>query len=472
VRASFAKEERVTITAGLTNRSATAVTKLPVTLEIDGRAIGSREVTVGPNASGSATFEAVTVAEANMRGTIRAGSDALPKDNVFHFVLSPSRPVSVLVIQGEGAPANSNLFLTTALSIGTTPPFKTDVVSISRVTSANFEGRSAVVLNDATAVPTATSELLKRFVEQGGGLLLALGPRSSWGGDAPLLPGKLGSQVERAGTRGGTLGFLDYSHPVLEPFKDPRNGNFANVRFFGYRTLTPAATDQVLARFDDGAAAMVERKVGSGRVIAFTSTLDDSFSDFPVKAMYLPLLRGLMSHLAQYQVADAWYTVGRTLDISAPIGAIVREGQAGATAGATRVASGVVVSPSGAQTTLGEGGAPSIELAEQGFYSVRLQGLGDRRPYAVAVNLDPAESDLSALSPVEFLGSATGGTAVTTVGQSLEQPEATPADVEKKQAIWWFLLLAGIAALVAESTLSNRLSRRFGAGLVPGAQAR
>ena len=86
------------------------------------------------------------------------------------------------------------------------------------------------------------------------------------------------------------------------------------------------------------------------------------------------------------------------LDISAPIAAIVREGARGRHAG--RDARGERrrhVARRASRSTLGEGGAPSIELAEQGFYSVRLQGIGDRRPFQVAVNLDPAESDLSAL---------------------------------------------------------------------------
>ena len=132
------------------------------------------------------------------------------------------------------------------------------------------------------------------------------------------------------------------------------------------------------------------------------------------------------------------------LDISVPIGAIVREGSAGDIRDATRKASGVVVSPSGEQTTLGEGGSPSIELAEQGFYSVRLQGTGDRRPFQVAVNLDPAESDLSALSPAEFLGTATGrARRDADRRRSLEKPELTPADIEKKQSFWWFLLVGG-----------------------------
>ena len=73
--------------------------------------------------------DALTVAESNMRGVIRAGTDLLPADNVFNFVLTPSRPLSVLVIQGEGASPRSSLFFTTALGIGTTPPFRADVVT-------------------------------------------------------------------------------------------------------------------------------------------------------------------------------------------------------------------------------------------------------------------------------------------------------------------------------------------------------
>ena len=48
--------------------------------------------------SASVTFAPFTLAEPNVRGTVRAGTDALPQDNAFHFVLSPSRPVSVLIV--------------------------------------------------------------------------------------------------------------------------------------------------------------------------------------------------------------------------------------------------------------------------------------------------------------------------------------------------------------------------------------
>jgi hypothetical protein len=459
-RASFSGEERATLTAGLVNRSAAPVVNQQVVLEIDGRQIATRPISLEPNATGSVSFDPLTVADANMRGVVRAGSDALARDNEFYFVLSPSRTVSVLLLQPDGA--GSSVYLTEALGLSKAPPFRAEVVPASRFTPAHLEGRSVVVLNDA-ALSTTAADQLARFVDQGGGLFLVLGSRTPAGGEWPLLPGTLGPPIDRTGFRGGTFGSPDYSHQIFEQFKDPRSGSFANMRFYRYRRLAVGPNDRVLARFDDGAAALVERRAGSGRVLAFTSTLDGDWNDFPRQAMFLPLLHETVKYLAQYGDLDAWQTVGRMMDISAAVASIVREGQATRLPGAGR--GGVVVSPGGQQTTLGGQGSPVVELAEQGFYSVRLPGTGDRRPFTVAVNIDPAESDLSALPPADFIAGAVGPGAAAGVAPPFERSAPTPVEIEKQQSLWWFLLVAGLTLLLVEAILSNRQSRRPGVGL-------
>jgi Mg-chelatase subunit ChlD len=466
-RRMFSGEDRAVITAGLTNRGTASFDKVSVKLEIDGREIDSKPITLGANSSGSVTFAPFTVSEVSMRGVVRAGTDAMPKDNAYYFALSPGRPVSVLVITADNADSMVTFFLKAALEVSTAPAFKVDVVPLSRVTPSTLEHRAVVVLNDVTTLPVATNDLLQHFVQQGGGLLAALGEHDPWaGGESPLLPGKVGAPIDRSKGTAGTLGVLDYSHKVFELFKDVRNGNFSNVRFYQYRSLTVAPTDTVLARFDDGNVAMAERHVGSGRVIAWTSTADKYWNNFPVQPLYVPVVHELMTYLAQYTEPVTSYPVGRQLDISVPVGAIVREGTAGDTQQPVRKASGVVVAPSGQQTTIGEGGAPSIELSEQGFYSVRLQGMSERRPFAAAVNLDPIESDLAPLEPHQFVATVTGQAATTPTGQSLEHPNLTSADIEKKQGVWWFLLVGAVLALIAEALLSNRLSSRFGVGFL------
>lgn len=453
-REPFSGAERVTVTAALVNRSARAF-RVNVALEIDGRVIERRDVDVEPESTTAVAFEPVTVAEANIQGVIRAGTDGLAADNNFFFVLSPSRPVSVLVLQGDDAPGGAGLFLQTALDLGREPAFRTETVPATRMTPAMLEGRSVVVVNDA-ALSSTTASMLTSFVERGGGVLLVLGERTPAGGDWPLLPGALSAPVDRMSLRGGTLGYLDYSHPVFDEFKDPRNGSFASMRFLKYRGLRPGPEDRVLARFDDGAAALVERRVGAGRVIALASTLDGSWNDVPRHSMYLPLIHEVSAYLAQYEVPAAWQTVGRMFDISSPVAALVRDGRLSASSAAGGVR-GVVVTPSGSQVTLGAGGAEAIALSEQGFYSVRVAGTGDSRPYVVAVNLAPEESDLSSIAPDVLLAGIAAG---SPANAAMDLEPLTPAEMEKRQSIWWFLLVAGLVALLAEAALSNRLSRQ------------
>jgi hypothetical protein len=466
-RAQFSGEERVTITAGLSNRSLREVTNLPVSLEVEGRVVDTRNVTIAPNASGSVTFPAVT-ASAPVRARVLAGKDELPADNTFHFVLAPSRPVSVLIVQADGEPVSGpgspSLFMLTAFDVSTAPRFTAEVVPVSRVSAGSFKGRSVVVLNDASALSSEATNALQQFVEQGGGLLIATAERSPWNAESRLMPGRLGQMVDRKASL-GTLGYLDYSHPVFEPFRDPRNGTFTNVRFYRYRRIEPAPDDRVLARFDDGGAAMVERRLGGGRIVLWTSTLDNGWNDFATKPLFPVVAPAVLRHLAQYQDPEAWYTVGRTLDVSVPLAALVREGGAGSGGSAGDKPSGVVLTPSGQQLGLGGINAAAMTLSEQGFYSVRMQGAGERKPLSVAVNLEPTESDLAAIAPQEFATSATGRAAATASGQSLERPELTAADIEKKQSVWWFLFLAGVIALLGEGMLANRWSRRFGPGL-------
>ena len=358
-RTTFESEERVMVTAAVSNRSTNPVKAAPVKLEVDGRLVDTRPISIDANSSGTVTFPQLTVA-APMRASVRAGEDPMPADNAFHFVMSPSRPVSVLIVQADGAP-NSSFYLTTALGIGASPPFKTEVVTPSRATAANFERRAAVILNDAGPLATQAEEALSRFIAQGGGVFVVLGDRSPFSANAKMLPGKLGAPVERLGGGGATLGYIDHSHSIFETFKDPRSGNFSPVRFFKYRGITPEQTDKVLARFDDGAPALVERVMGSGRVVTFASTMDASWNDFPRTHLFLPLLHETVRYLAQYQEPESWYTVGRSLDVSVPIAAIVREGAAGDVSTAARKLSGVAVAPSGEQVTIGEGGLQAVQ---------------------------------------------------------------------------------------------------------------
>lgn len=442
-RTTFTGTERVAVTASVVNRSTKPVSGNSLALELGGRPIQTEVLNVEANGSTSVTFAPFTLASNNVRVTVRVGSDALPADNAFNFVVSPVQPVRVIIVDRAGN-GPGPLYLTRALSIGEAPRFETTVRQPDALSDDDLRRASVVILNDIV-VPVGLGRRLARFVEGGGGLLVAFGPRAAWPSEADVLPGVVQASVDRTRGDAARIGALEFGHTIFEPFRAPRSGDFSAARIYGYRTVTPAAGAQILARFDGGAPALIERKVNTGRVLLWASTLDLSWSDFPLKPVFLPFIHRTVRHLAAYSEPAPWVTVGQVLDASFGSGA------------AARPRGRVVLSPSGKRLAVDDEGSEVLELTEQGFYEVRGQA-SDSDVTVVASNVDPGESDLSAMDPKEIVAATTGGADADQASAAAGVPQ-TPEAQERSQRLWWYLLCAGILLLGADTIISNRLSK-------------
>jgi hypothetical protein len=114
--------------------------------------------------------------------------------------------------------------------------------------------------------------------------------------------------------------------------------------------------------------------------------------------------------------------------------------------------------PSGARERVTASGPNHlVTLREQGFYELggRDTPAGSGRP--IAVNVDPAESDLSHLDPQEIVAAVTSVDNQHLAGNDVSN--ATPQDQENRQKVWWYLLLGALFLMAVETAMSNRLSR-------------
>jgi hypothetical protein len=448
------------------------VSNLGVTLETDGRQLQTVQVSLEANGSGQATFAPFTLTGAHTRGTVRTAADTLVTDNAFNFVLSPSESLPVLIVQRESAGREASLYLSRALAIGSAPAFRVDVKPIERVGPADLDNTAVLIMNDVPLTSGALVSRIRRYVDEGGGLLVVLGERGAWpDGSLELLPGTPGAPVDRQG-RGGTLSVTDYAHPVFELFRTPRSGDFSAARFFRYRALAapqpPSSSggaavapemSHVLARFDDGTTAFAERRVGKGRVLLWTSTLDTFWNDLALKPVFLPLVHRVARYLADYTEAPLWYTVGDVVDIASlrPEGSRTRLD----TNVARKADMPIALDPAGERVQLdGEDEAGLLELTQQGFYTIRTQAAEEKRPITVAVNTDPTESDLSPLDPQELLAAVTGHAASASANPA--DQTLSPREQERRQSGWWYLLLAVALLLISETWVANRYARALG----------
>ncbi len=458
--------ERVTVTAGVLNRTATAATDVPINLEVDGRVVQDLRISVGAGSSASISFAPLTMTSANARAVVRLGSangapvDALPRDNVFNFVLTPAAPVPVMTVS-QGA-ADATLYLSRALAIGESPRFDASLQSPEALAGDAMNRARVIILNDVPIGDSVATRLVT-FVEGGGGLMMAMGSRASWPSSrAAWLPASIGPPVDRTRGAAARLSGMDYGHAIFEPFRAPRSGDFSTARFYSYRGLSAAKDASVLARFDTGEPALVERAAGRGRVLVFASTLDLSWNDLALKPMFLPFVHQLGRHLSGFKEQPAWLTICQVLDVDAA------EIAAGATSGsAARAAAGrAILTPSGqrrdlntpAATAAAGNAAPvvALELTEQGFYEIRGVGRDTGPAIVAASNVSLAESNLDRMDPTELVAAVTGnGPTGSTSGQDVLPDEAQ----ELAQRVWWYLLFAGILLLIAETALAHRYSR-------------
>ena len=441
-RTTFSGQERVTVTAGISNRGPRAVDGAEVTLELNGRAIQSQRIRVEPQASSSTTFAPVTLTGSDVRATVRLADDALPRDNGFHFTVEAGQPVNTVLV-GRAGDRDASLYLSRALAVGDAPRFVTTVRDADGLTAGDLESADVVIVTD-TQVPAALADRLGRFVAAGGGLLVVAGQRGTWplerAADAAALPGEA---IDRSRGQPARVVGLEYGHPVFEPFRAPRSGDFAAPRFYGYRALTLQPGAQILARFDDGAPALVERRVGAGRFLVWASSLGVEWTDLPVKPIFLPFVHQVARHLGAYREPEPWFTVGDVLDPAATVATHASDVR-------------TVVSPSGARISLDPEGGDVVALEEQGFYELRGQATTGPPAAVVAANVDLTESDLTPMDPQEVVAAVTGRAAAGVAGASAA--EMTDATREASQRVWWYLLFAGVLLLAAETIVSNRVT--------------
>jgi hypothetical protein len=354
--------------------------------------------------------------------------------------------VNAFVINRSGAESDA-LYLSRALAIGESP--RVELTSRTPTTFSDADARAAavVILNDVQ-VSDDLADRLARFASTGGGLFIAAGSHATWPSRlAETVPALLGEAVDRTTTPPSRLGGLEYSHPVFELFRAPRTGDFSAARFYGYRAVAQP-TGQILARFDDGSPALMERKAGAGHVLLWTSTLDLEWNDLPVKPVFLPFVHTVTKYLADFSEAPASLTVGQVIPAPRKPGGHGAAASRGGT---------IAVAPSGARVSIEtEDGA--LELNEQGFYDVRTQGAGADAATTLASNVDLTESDLSPLDPRELTAAVAGRAPGDLAGLG----SARPTDEAQAQAqrLWWYLLVAGGLLLAAETLLSNRLSQK------------
>lgn len=374
-----------------------------VRLYLNGREAARADFDAAPGSSVDVTFDV----ELPAAGVLRVALDdptGFAADDARYLVLDPPAPPAVLVVAARAGQGDEAFYVQRALdATGDARRFRVVTTDGAGLLSALDEGRlggyAAILLLATRGVDRRAGAALARYVQDGGGLLLAAGEALDAEIVVGLFSGSLSLRLDGRRTPSAvTLAPVDARHPVFRPF-GALAGNLGQVRFSRVVAVTEEGW-QVIARFSDGTAALVERRVGAGRAIVFASDLNYEWNDFPLHPAFVPFVHELVGYLAGRRREPSAYLVS-----DAPAGAAREPGVA----------------------TVGD------------------------PPRTVAVNVDPRESDPTRLTPEEFEGAIRRLTRA-----AARRADAAVHQTESEQSYWRYGLMLMLIALAAEGLVGKR----------------
>jgi hypothetical protein len=402
-----------------------------------------------------------------------ASGNALAADDRFVFTTDGRRGLRVLLVNGAPVATawlDELFFARPALAVapeGSTP-LQLTVMDAASLTPGPIAASDVVVLANVGTLSPPLRVALEQHVERGGGLLVASGdrldPQASNAPYGALLPTPLRELRVTDGARGDpqdalqalTVGALELAHPVLSVFQGLADTSLLRAQVSRYLLVdVPADTSsgnaRVLASLANGAPLLVEGRLGRGRILLWTTSLDRDWTDLVLRPSFPPLLQRMV----------AW--LGRSLDEAARPASGLEVGDSAEVEAPDGVGAVIVTRPDGTEETRelaeGETGVFLADVAPAGLW--KLARAGDAaHARAVAVNVARSERDLTgadaaAIEAVRTLLMRDNG--VLTAPGSLDAAEEAIEEGPGRTVLWpWilaglFLLFAGEAWLLVRN---------------------
>ena len=428
--------------ARVNNHELASGATVTVSLDINGRTVDSKVVTIGQESSELVEFTGFELPNEYSQGRVWIeDDDSLMADNEFIFSTLRRDRLRLLVVDA-GRPDQSHA-LRVAFVTAPDLPFAVDIENVNNVSATDLEDYEVVIIND---VPRFTDEVRSKLDElraEGQGQLVFLGDNAdvTWWNGYPALPVTVGDPVfvERDRNRPFfSITTYERSHPIFETLEQGAARLTLNTAQFGaYSDIREKEGSLVMAKFEDGSPAIIESPETDRGMIVVGSSVDSTWNDWILKPSFLPFLHETVRYLAGYRDSRASYQLGEAVILPASDVPVV------------------VLTPGGNRINVGdeEATGPKFFTPEQpGFYEVRV---GPETSY-VAVNAPSAESILDRIPQDELLASVQRFEGEVRRGALLAQVEGD--DFARRQSWWWYLFLLALLAGVGELFLGNRVT--------------
>ena len=417
-----------------------------VSLTIDEQEADRR--TLPALASNQVTFQQLAPREGFYQGSLALSDDALAVDNRYYFTYPVAGRPSLLAVDG-GPGSRDAFFLGKAFDLGQTALYDFETGGRGRLTRAALRSHDVVFLANVAALTEAQAGNLREFAQQGGSVVISFGEQANVAAFSGTLQTLGIGTADRVVTphsvqaNDAIIGEVDLRHPIFELFAASGMGAILRPKFRRYVRVVPDTNAVVVGTYDTEDPLLIERRLGPGKVLVYTSTFSTRWTDFPINELYVPFLYQIARYAYSASDVQHQFTVGEVVPV---------KGRAGEEWDVRTPDDKVF------KVAIDASGTGFFRETEMPGHYVAALG---RTSFPFSVNIDPRESILETRDEEE--------TYVAVVGTS-EEVAASPEqatvliveDEERKQKLWRLVIMLIVGLFAVETVLANRKVKRRG----------
>lgn len=389
------------------------------------------------------TFQAPKLPVGQTTGVLQLSGDDVDFDNLSYFAAPEVEDIKIAYLGAEAAGDSAGLLYYLERVFPATPRRRVQLLACgtNATLAPELLASAALAILPARLAPEECAAV--RGWLQGGKMALAVLTDAQSGPTLAALLGLPQVAVSEGGGDYALLGEIDFRHPLFAPFDDPRFNDFTHIHFWKHRRWEiPADTPaRVLAKFDDGSPALAQIAVGKGNLLVLAAGWNPADSQLAVSSKYPPLMETMLEWSGGGAPARCQFRTGEALPAPVSSGATVQWQK-----------------PDGAQATL-PAGAPFLETDAPGIY--RAVAGGKERRFAVNLRLEESRVAPLPTDALARLGVPLGTAADAASAPKLHRErQLQRAEIESRQKLWRWLIVAALAITVVEILLAGGLARR------------
>ena len=288
-----------TIRIGLKNNSdAEQSAEKTVSLAINGLEQQNLTQTFAAPADGISylTFENVVFEEGDNRLDVSVSpNDSLPEDDTRYTVFDNSPPAPVVLLSSDPESLAAT-YITTALE--TAPRgYQVELQNINDFDPRILQRYPWIVIDDIGAINDSLAQNLQSYVDGGGSILAAVGDRALGQTTIPVGGQTIGGGLTFSRNTIYNVQRVNTSHPVL-------NGSVGWNNLAISRVLPIEADDDsnILINLNGDIPFLLERNIGLGRFLLLNTSLNNTWSDLPVKPVFVSFIAEAARHLSNEEL--------------------------------------------------------------------------------------------------------------------------------------------------------------------------